>query len=232
MTTAEKLAKVAENREKLYEAGKNAENDAFWDEITQKGERTVYFQGFAYWGSEYIRPNRKIIITSSNGMSQTFMHSPNLKKVEKDYFDASQKPIGTRNEYSYNYTFYNCVVLEEIEDIGLQAEFNYNYTFASCHSLHTIAKIRTDENTLFTESFIRCDVLENIVFEGFIGTNLDMRYSPKLTHDSLMSIINALKDYSADTSGTTRKLTIGSANIAKLTQDELEIIYNKGWNVA
>ena len=59
-----------------------------------------------------------------------------------------------------------------------------------------------------------------------------MRWSTKLSHDSLMSIINALKDYSADTSGTTYTLTIGGTNIEKLTQDELDSIEEKGWEYA
>ena len=49
----------------------------------------------------------------------------------------------------------------------------------------------------------------------------------KLTHDSLMSIINNL-----GTVSSSQTLTIGQTNIAKLTSDEIAIATNKGWTVA
>lgn len=59
--------------------------------------------------------------------------------------------------------------------------------------------------------------------------NLDIQRSTKLDYESLLSIINALKDYSEDTSGTTWTVKLGEANIAKLTAEDLETIRAKGW---
>ena len=50
--------------------------------------------------------------------------------------------------------------------------------------------------------------------------------SNKLTHDSLMSIINNLATVS-----TTQTLTLGSTNLNKLTDDEKAIATNKGWTL-
>jgi hypothetical protein len=69
--------------------------------------------------------------------------------------------------------------------------------------------------------------------DGAIGQNgFDVHWSTKLTHDSLMSIINHLSDKSSDTSGTTWTITLGTENIAKLTDDEIAIAEAKGWEVA
>lgn len=48
-----------------------------------------------------------------------------------------------------------------------------------------------------------------------------------LTHDSLMVIINGLQ-----TVTTTQKLTLGSTNLAKLTEADKKIATDKGWTLA
>jgi hypothetical protein len=47
-----------------------------------------------------------------------------------------------------------------------------------------------------------------------------------------MNIIDHLKDYSEDTSGTTHTLTIGTTNQDKLTDAEKQIVTDKGWTLA
>lgn len=60
----------------------------------------------------------------------------------------------------------------------------------------------------------------------------------KLTHDSLMNVINGLYDlnltYNVAGGGTlyTQTLNLGATNKAKLTAEEIAIATNKGWNVA
>lgn len=66
---------------------------------------------------------------------------------------------------------------------------------------------------------------------------LDLSELTKLTHDSLMSVINNLYDlnitYSLIGDGTLyrQNLKLGSTNLAKLTAEEIAIATNKGWNV-
>lgn len=108
---------------------------------------------------------------------------------------------------------------------------NVGSVFSTCYNLETIRKIIVFEETGYSAWFSSCGKLKNITVEGTIGTNFDISSSTLLTHDSLMSIINALKDYSADESGKTYTLTIGSKNVAKLTDTELQGAYDKGWTV-
>ena len=64
---------------------------------------------------------------------------------------------------------------------------------------------------------------------GFIGikANLDLSSCP-LTHDSIMNVINK----AADVTASPATLTLGSTNLAKLTDEEKAIATNKGWTLA
>ena len=92
------------------------------------------------------------------------------------------------------------------------------------------------------------DRLENLKFmknlgKGYTYTTTNYSYyrlnlssCTKLTHESLMSVINNLYDlnetYSALGKTLARQgLVLGSTNLAKLTADEIAIATNKGWDV-
>ena len=60
---------------------------------------------------------------------------------------------------------------------------------------------------------------------------MDLARPANLDHESLLSVVNCLKDYSADTSGTVWKVTLGATNLAKLTADEKAIATGKGWTL-
>ena len=68
--------------------------------------------------------------------------------------------------------------------------------------------------------------LTNVIFGKNLATSISFGQCKKLTHDSLMSIINNLA-----TVTTTQTLTLGAINIAKLSSDEIAIAVNKGWTV-
>lgn len=67
---------------------------------------------------------------------------------------------------------------------------------------------------------------------------LDLSTSTNLTHESLMDVINNLYDlnitYDVANGGTLYRqaLVLGSTNLAKLTEEEIAIATNKGWNVS
>lgn len=228
-----KTSEYADKVGAVYDAGAKSEYDRFWDAYQDSGNRAKYEFGFSQWSAEYIRPKYKIVFSSANDGNQTFSGNKKLKKIEADYFDFSQKPTGTGNTTGYYYTFSYCTNLEEIEDIGLNPQRNYYYTFNNCYKLHTIARLGVDENTAFSYTFTNCHELQNLTIDGTIGQNgFNVSYGTKLTHDSLMSIINALGDKTGDTSGTSWVCTLGEANLAKLTEAEKAVATGKGWTLA
>ena len=201
--------------DEVFKAGE----DGLWDIIQNYGNRTNYSSGFARWGIEYIRPKYKVVVTDGQGAIQIFRDNKILKKVEAKYFDLSQKPTGTNNNYGYYYMFSGCDRLEEIEDIGMIPQHNYISCFSSCGMLHTIAKMGVNENTKYENTFKSCIALENITIEGTIGQNgFDIHWSTLLSADSLKSIINAL-------STTTTGLTI---TLPTTAQSNYESKYGSG----
>ena len=95
----------------------------------------------------------------------------------------------------------------------MQADFGYYSTFSvgSDGKLHTIAKIRTDENTVFNNAFNYCTALKNVTFEGVIGQDINIRWSP-LTADSIRSIIEHLSDTASGKTLTLSKKAVNNAD--------------------
>ena len=50
MSIAEKLTTIAENEQKVYEAGKKSQYDEFWDTYQTNGQRTNYTYAFSGLG--------------------------------------------------------------------------------------------------------------------------------------------------------------------------------------
>ncbi len=194
--------------------------DEFWDVFQNDGNRTSYTYAFSRWNVPYIQPKYKVIPTESS-LDNTFSCNSALLKIEAKYFDFSLS-------YSRaHYTFWKCPELQEIEDIKLSPSVMI-HPFSDCPKLHTIAKIVLDENTTYDMPIHYCGALENLTIEGTIGQNgFNVQWSTKLTHNSLMSIINALKDFSG--TSTWRAITLGSENLAKLTAEELNAMTSKQW---
>lgn len=103
--------------------------------------------------------------------------------------------------------------------------------FMNAANLKTVRSLVFSEGTTVSNWFMSCIALENLNIDGsVISTNgFSVRWSSKLTRDSLLSIIGALRDYSEDTSGTTWKVTIGATNYSKLTEEEIKQASAKGW---
>ncbi|MBQ7097008.1 MAG: hypothetical protein IJN96_02945 [Clostridia bacterium] len=200
----------------VYEAGKDAQYNEFWDGFQQKGLRNDYAYACRYWDFEYIRPRHKVVPTAG-GMAQIFLRCSNLKKVESKYFDFSKLPTPTGASTGNYYTFQFCSNLEEIEDIKMRGEY-YSGTFHSCEKLHTIARLKILETTAFSANpFFNCYELANITIDGIIGTNgFDVHWSTKLSRNSILSILEACKKENAGVSITLPKKCI-DANTDTLT---------------
>lgn len=103
------------------------------------------------------------------------------------------------------------------------------YAFANCYYLQTIT-IPNSVTSIVGTSFNSCNSLEFVTLEdGFNVNNLYLSSSTKYSHDTILSWLNALADRTGLTAYT---LTIGTTNLAKLTEDEKKIATDKNWNLA
>ena len=225
MSISEKFEVIAEA---VYEKGRQDEWSDFWDIFQNKGERKDYNNAFRRWDCEYIRPKYKAVSTNG-GRARIFEANLKLKKVEKEYFDFSKASPTNQSTDNY-FTFQHCEALEEIEDIGLMGEYAYGNTFINCYKLHTIELVRSNENVVFTDTFKNCHELKNITFEGVIGKNISFSESRLLTVESLNSIIDHLKDFTAAGSGSAT-ITLHTDSKTLIGEEGLKRITNKGWEV-
>lgn len=152
--------------------------------------------------------------------------------------------INTSLVGDFTRTFYNCKKIEEINLNGTSNANNFNRTFSLCSKLKTVQGLIGNKLQDVAECFSQCVSLEN--FSGIL--NLGQAYSTsssanyynymlnlsdcsKLTHESLMNVINGLYDI-ASAGIKPQQLILGTENLAKLTEEEIGIVQNKGWNVS
>ena len=211
MSIADKLNTIAENEQKVYDAGKQAEYDRFWDNFQNYGNRTSYRFGFGGdgWNDDNFRPKYDIPIYDGYMMFAYTKITDVAQKLE----DAGV----TMSEYAITnaqYLFWSATKLTRVPIIKLNSKVE-SYTaygiFDSCTALKTVDKIVIEgdkqSSTYWSYAFNNCKALENIVFEGVISNKVSFTQSTKLSKDSIISIINAL-------SSTTSSLTVSLSKTA------------------
>lgn len=216
------------------EEGKQAEYDAFWDAFQQNGARKNYNYTFSRWNEACFKPKYDITVDGTSvGTVQGVFDTCQINRSLVDILNecgVSLKFVNCINKNLYN-TFSYSLFTEINFVLENSATAKINTTFYACENLKTVRIIGLSETNTLNQVVDKCPSLENFTIEGTIGQNgLNFQWSTKLSHDSLMSIITALKDYSADTSGTVYTVTLGSENLAKLTNEEKDLITMKGWD--
>ncbi len=210
------------------EHGKDKQYDEFWDAYQDNGNRTDYQYAFARWRMGAFKP--KYDIKPKGAIIMMFAYSK-LTDIAQHLEDMgvtldTSEATGFRDFASYG----SVTRLPEISTIGTSS---LSGIFYNCPSLITIDKLVFKDDgsqTWESTSFQGLPSLVNIEIEGEIGANFSLSNSSKLSYDSLMSIINALKDYK-DT-GETRTLTLHKTAKAKLSDSDIAIATQKGWAVA
>ena len=259
MTRAEKLTTVAENQQKVYDAGygtgyetghaagyelgevngwmdgkdegyaegKQAVYNSFWDAYQTNGNRTDYSSGFfgAGWTDETFKPKYDLQPKKAGEMF-SYSRITNLVSLLEE--------LGVTLDFSQStdmsYVFSNAYSLKRVGVMDCSSAPNINSLFMNCY-VETVGKLILPPNAEMRYAFDGSSALKDIIIEGEISYNgVDFVVSTKLTHDSLMSIINALADNSG--SGTTKTCNLGTTNLAKLTDAEKAIATQKGWTLA
>lgn len=107
--------------------------------------------------------------------------------------------------------------------------FGYaDYCFAGCTKLVEIGAFDLSEVTNLNGAFTYNNNLKHIHLKN-IPVSFDISASTKFEESDLMEILNNLMDLTGKTSQT---LTMGSTNLAKLTDAEKAIATNKNWALA
>lgn len=211
MTTAEKLTTIAENMPKVYEAGKNAAYDAFWDAYQQNGERVNYHTGFAGkgWNEHAFKPKYDIKPTTAYMMFYQIPTNANIDLVKT----AEEQGIvfDFSNCTNFTYFAYSPGVVR-LGTIDTRSAKSFQQFLASNSTLHTIEKLILKEDgsqtignaTWFLPSN---STFKNITIEGKLGASVRC-VCANMTKASLTSFLTALYEESTEKTLTLSKTAV------------------------
>lgn len=201
---------------------------------------------FTFCNSGITNDCAKNIVSHANSIgSYIFRYCLSLTNVEVSVFSdymfqqctnliTAKSTQATTNSGSS--VFYSCTNLttvslaDGITNIGTQL-------FYGCKSLKTVylpsSITSASENSLTVTSslyvFYNCTALEDVQLGTDWNMSLRLNVSDNITADSMIAMFNSLKDLTGDTAKT---LTLGSTNLAKLTDEQKAIATNKNWTLA
>ena len=211
MSIADKLTQIAENEQKVFDAGKKAEYDAFWDAVQDHGKRKNY--NFAFSASMYtqetfkrrhpIKPSSIVNGFAYWGQSGYPKSLIDLRAIDLDLSECTML---------FNIFFDN----RQVSAVGVldcRLATNYQSLFNGALNLEIVEKLML-ENTgamSFSNTFQKCPLLRTINIEGVIGKDIDFQSSTLLSHDSIVSVINALSATATGRTATFSKTAVQNA---------------------
>ena len=151
--------------------------------------------------------------------------------------------LDTSNVTNMGYMFYACTSLTTIPQLVTNNVTTFQNMFLYCKKSKNVPELNAGKVNIISSCFSGCHELENFgglkdlgkAYDTTKSANysyytLSLINSTKLTHDSLMNVINNLYDI-ASIRVQPQQLKLGNTNKAKLTEEEIAIATNKGWNV-
>ena len=152
-----------------------------------------------------------IDISSITTIADMFKDFKSLKEIP---------PIDTSNVTSMQMACSNCNEVITIPPLDASKTISVLYVLQNCNSLTTLGGfLNLGKAYLTTQS------------ANYNNYKLDLSYCTLLTYESLMNVINNLYDI-ASAGVKPQGLVLGATNLAKLTEEEIAIATNKGWNVS
>lgn len=190
--------------------GQKAEYDRLWNKLQRNNEEYLYY-GYAFANRDlWTQENLEMIKhknLKANYVSVVFINNSSITDLSAFSFDLGLNEFGEKTRATYSNTFGYCSNLVKCMTIDFDTVMSCPNMFAGCSSL------------------VDLPVTGTLSVNGF-----SVAESPKLSHESLIGIINALRN-NADT-GVTNTITFGAENLAKLSDAEKAIATGKGWTMA
>lgn len=128
------------------------------------------------------------------------------------------------------YAFYNLKNITRLElPVGFMGFSGQGQTISGCESLETLKLPNTISIPIVISHIRANNSLSNIVLEREWNCSANFAYTDNLTASSIVAMFNALKDLSNQSAKT---LTLGPANLAKVTSSQIAIATSKNWTVS
>ena len=173
----------------------------------------------------------------------------NMKSIAylfNEYQNLENIPqMNTENIIYMNNAFMYCKKITEIPELNTGNVIDMNNLFFYCSKLEKVPKLDASKVNNISLVFYKCSALTDCgglidlgkaytqKTNNYSNYKLDFHHSTKLTHESLMNVINNLYDlnltYDVANGGTlyTQSLQLGSTNMAKLTAEEIAMATSK-----
>lgn len=196
MSIGQKVEQVADL---VYEKGKDAEWNEFWDAYQyNKGEGLSYDNLFSRqsWSDINFKPKYDIIVTNANQMFYNSNVTDLVEILSKRglNFDTSGS---TTMSYAFGFSTITRLPILDIRKATNTTHMCANYANTSVSAnrsrLQSIEKIISSKDTVFaTNTFLYCEHLTYCIFEGTIAKAFDIHYSTKLSRESILSLLQCL----------------------------------------
>lgn len=230
--------------------GGSSDSESVWNLFTDNGKRMAYL----FYNCKMSSLDISHLDTSQvDNMSYMFYFCNNLTTLDVSNFNTSNvttmnsmfsgcsdltsldvSNFDTSKVTDMSFMFYYCSELTTItglQNFDFTKAINLGNMFGYCHSLTSLDLSAWDVEKFkspyqFQDIINDCNLLADFYPPKNINTDMKVDKSPVLSHDSLMRIINNLM-----TTTSTKTLTLGATNLAKLTDEEKAIATGKGWTV-
>lgn len=157
------------------------------------------------------------------------LDTPNVTSMKGMFESCSSlttiPQLDTSNVTIMSDMFSRCTSLTTIPELNCYKVTDMGYMFYECSNLITIPQLDTSNVTRMSETFTDCTSLTSIGMYGF-RCSIDIS-STALEHDAIVALLNQ-----AGRAQYSQKITMGSAKLALLSDEEKAIATNKGWTLA
>ena len=151
-------------------------------------------------------------------------------RFEEAWYDCANLTKFYLLNVSYGTNFRNawfcCYKLTEFPTVDLSKGTDFYQAWYSCSSLTSFPALDLHNGTDFNYAWGSCSSLTTLGGFGAIKENFSLSDSPNLTVESLMNVIAQ----AATVTGKT--MTLGSTNLAKLSDEQKAVATSKGWTLA
>lgn len=210
MSIADKLATIAENEQRVYDAGKKSEYDSFWDEFQGEGNRVDYtyaFGGFG-WTPEVFKPKYDIKATAATSM---FQGARRLVDVV-DCLERAGVAFDTSDCTNYVNFANSAIAITALPPLYISKVKGRSVQnmVAYCYALKELTLVDATKDIDWYNAFSRTDALTDLKITGEIGYSINLQHSPL----SKASIENVLSILSSEVTGQTATFKKTAVDVA------------------
>ncbi len=184
----------------------------------------------SYNDTENVTRMESMFIYSSKLTSIPLLNTSKVTNMQNMFMQCKSLTtiplLDTSNVTKMYQMFNNCLKLTTIPLIDTSNVTNMLAMFKGCSALTTIPPLDTSRVINMDNMFSGCSNLENIHMTG-MAVSFNISASTLFTTEALHEIIGNLA-----TVTSSKTLTMGSTNLAKVSEEYKTIATNKGWTLA